>query len=70
MTNIEEGNVVAVIRGKGKFSHQQQFIVAVNKYIHIVPFIEDGDRIFMKTIIPSRKMTKLFLSGEGKHEEI
>lgn len=63
MSHIEGGGVVAVATGKGKFSHQKQFIVLVNKYIYIVPFVEDEEKIFMKTIIPSRKMTKLYLLG-------
>jgi hypothetical protein len=29
-----------------------------------VPFVEDDGRIFLKTIIPSRKMTKQYLGGE------
>jgi hypothetical protein len=28
-----------------------------------VPFVEDDETIFMKTIIPSHKMTKLYLGG-------
>jgi len=64
VSNIAEGNVVAMTPGKGKFSHQRQFIVAVNQYAYIVPFVEQGDIIFLKTIIPSRKMTMRYLSGE------
>ncbi len=63
VANIEEGNVVAIIAGKGKFGHQKQFMVAVNHYIYIVPFIEEDETVFLKTIIPSRKMTKRYLSG-------
>jgi len=29
----------------------------------MVPFIEDEKTIFLKTIIPSRKMTKKYLNG-------
>ncbi len=60
---IEEGSVVAVVPGRGKFSHQKQFLVAVNNYIYIVPCVEEEKRIFLKTIIPSRKMTKRYLAG-------
>ena len=64
VSSIEEGNVVAMAPGKGKFSHQNQFIVAINDYIYIVPFVEDEEKIFLKTIIPSRKMTKRCLRGD------
>lgn len=57
---IEAGAVVA---GFGRLSRQKQFLVAANNYIHVVPFVEEERRMFLKTIIPSRKMTKRYLSG-------
>ena len=60
---IESENIIAIVKGKGKFTHQNQFIVEMNRYIYIVPFVEDGEKIFLKTIIPSRKLTKKFLAG-------
>ena len=62
---IEEGSVLATASGKGKYSHQKQYIVAVDQYVYVVPYVEEGDRVFLKTIIPSRKMTKRYLFGEG-----
>lgn len=60
---IESGAVAAIVPGLGRFIHQKQFLVIVKNYIYIVPFVEDKNKIFLKTIIPSRKMTKLYLSG-------
>ncbi len=60
---IESGNMIATAAGKGKYAHQKQFIIELNRYIYVVPFIEDDQKIFLKTIIPSRKLTKKFLSG-------
>jgi len=34
---------------------QRIFIVNVEGYACLVPFVEDDERIFLKTIIPSRK---------------
>lgn len=64
VSHVEAGLIIALARGKGKFSHQKQFIVAVNGYVYVVPFVEDENKIFLKTIIPSRQMTKKYLSGE------
>jgi hypothetical protein len=36
-------------------------IVAIDGYAFVVPFVADGDMLFMKTIIPSRTMTKRLL---------
>lgn len=60
---IESGNVIAITAGNGKYAHQKQFIVEMNRYIYIIPFVEDDQKVFLKTIIPSRKLTKKFLSG-------
>ncbi len=52
---------------KNKFPNPRIFIVNVNDYAFLVPFVEDEDIIFLKTIIPSRKMTKKYL-GEKSNE--
>ena len=33
-------------------------------YIWVVPYIEERERIFLKTLYPSRKYTKLYRKGE------
>jgi hypothetical protein len=32
-------------------------------YIGIVPFVESGDELFLKTLFPSRKYTQLWKEG-------
>ncbi len=44
-----------------KYSSQRIFIIAMNEYVYLVPFVEDDEVIFLKTIIPSRKMKKKYL---------
>jgi hypothetical protein len=39
-------------------------VVDVEGYAFLVPFVTDGDVWFLKTIIPSRKMTKQYLGGK------
>lgn len=46
-----------------QYPGQRIFIVNVEGYAYIVPFVEDEEIIFMKTIVPSRKMTRLYLKG-------
>ena len=41
-------------------------VIGINNYAYLVPYIEDENEIFLKTIIPSRKATKIYLGG--KHE--
>lgn len=46
-----------------RYSNQKIFILSINDYVHMVPFVEDEKTIFLKTIIPSRKMTKKHFEG-------
>lgn len=46
---------------KEKYPHQKVFVVNMGNYVYIVPFVEDANKIFLKTIIPSRKATKNYL---------
>ncbi len=41
---------------------QKIMFFAHKQYIWIVPFVETGDEIFLKTLYPSRKYTKIFRS--------
>ena len=47
-------------------SNQRIYIVSINNYVYIVPYVidEKNKKIFLKTIYPSRKYTKLYLKGE------
>jgi len=51
-----------------RYPGQRIFIVNIDEYVYIVPFMEDEMTIFLKTIIPSRKMTKIYL-GEKRREK-
>jgi len=47
-----------------KYPEQRIFVINVGGYVHLVPYIEDRREIFLKTVIPSRKATKLYLGEE------
>ena len=34
----------------------------IEKYAYLVPFVESEDEIFLKTIVPSRKATRQYIS--------
>ena len=48
-----------------KYPNQRIFVLDIDGYIHLVPYVEDRNKIFLKTVIPSRKATKKYL-GEIK----
>jgi len=60
---IEEGEILDIIkhRNQKKYPNQKIFIININNYAYLVPFVEDKCKIFLKTIIPSRKATKKYI---------
>jgi uncharacterized DUF497 family protein len=49
-----------------KRPNQRQFVIEHNNYAFLVPYVEDEQKIFLKTILPSRKATKQYLKGGEK----
>ena len=45
-------------------AHQQIMLFDYRGYIWVVPFVMQGEEIFLKTLYPSRKYTKLYRRGE------
>jgi len=66
VSQIELGHLLDILEqeNKAKYKNQEIYVVEYEKYAYLVPFVEDEDKIFLKTIIPSRKATKKYLLGE------
>jgi len=62
---ISEGKVYDVLAhpNPAKYPNQCFYIVEIQEYVYVVPFVEDDIKIFLKTIYPSRKLTKKYLKG-------
>ncbi|MEA3489170.1 MAG: toxin [Candidatus Omnitrophota bacterium] len=59
---LENEQVLDIIRNPGtKRQDQMVFVVRLNNYVYYVPFVEDKEGVFLKTIIPSRKLLKRYL---------
>ncbi len=43
-----------------KYPNQRVFVIDMEGYIHLVPYVENAREIFLKTVIPSRKATKQY----------
>ncbi len=63
--HIERGDVLDVLEHPNdeRYPEQRLFVVAVDDYAYLVPFVESEEELFLKTIIPSRKATKRYLGG-------
>jgi len=49
-----------------KYPNQKKLFVEIENYIYVVPFVEDKDEIFLKTIYPSIKDTELLLGTKSQ----
>jgi len=49
-----------------KYPNQNVYVVKIEDYIYLVPFVEDEEKKFLKTIYPSRKMTKKYVTERKK----
>ena len=58
--HIERDKVLDVRKhpNEERYPHQKIFVIDLGDYVYLVPFVEDEEEIFLKTIIPSRKATK------------
>jgi len=61
--HIEKNEILDVIKhpNTSKYPNQRMFIIDIDNYAYLVPFVENDPEIFQKTIIPSRKATRKYI---------
>jgi len=64
---VEAGGLLEVVahQNPAKYPCQRIMVVEVAGYAFLVPFVEEEDHFFLKTIIPSRKATRDFIAKES-----
>jgi uncharacterized DUF497 family protein len=69
---IEKGKLLDIIEhpNQEKYKGQWCYVVDLENYVFIVPYVESEESIFLKTIFPSRKYTKMYLYRRIKNESI
>ena len=65
--NIQLGNEVDIYDHPNmeRYPNQKISVVIVEDYAYLVPYVEDKEEIFLKTIIPSRKATKRYVGDNN-----
>ncbi len=60
----ESGGLLDILAhpNQAKYPKQRVLVVACDNYVYLVPFVEEEDYFFLKTIIPSRKATRDYLN--------
>lgn len=69
--HIERGDILDIVEhpNQDRYPGQRVIIVDVGGYAHLVPSVDAGDCVILKTIIPSRKATRDYLQREAPEDE-
>jgi uncharacterized DUF497 family protein len=69
--HIERGDLLDILQhpNPDRYAGQRIFVVQREDYVYLVPFVEDGHSVFLKTIITGRKATKQYLGEEPDDED-
>ncbi len=57
---IESGGLLDILThpNPSKYPRQSILVVSCDNYVYLVPFVEEENYFFLKTVIPSRKATR------------
>jgi len=67
VAHIQVGHLLDIVEHHNPVGYPRQriFVVDIDDYAYLVPFVEDEHEVFLKTIIPSRKATRMYLRGKS-----
>lgn len=60
---VRDKKVLKIINhpNQKRYPSQKIMIININNYAYLVPYVEEEDKYFLKTIFPSRKATKKYI---------
>jgi uncharacterized DUF497 family protein len=56
---LTNDQLITEFLGEGQYAHQKYYVLEINNYPHTVPYVEDDEKIFLKTIFPDRRYKHL-----------
>ena len=64
VVSVEAGGLLDILAhpNQSRYPKQRVLVVACDNYDYLVPFVEEKDYFFLKTVIPSRKATRDYLN--------
>ena len=62
IAQLHTGDILDIIKhpNEEKYPNQKIYILLLQDYVHMVPYVKVDNEIFLKTIVPSRKMHKIY----------
>ena len=63
---MERGDVLDTIEhpNQERYPGQKIAVINIDDYVYLVPYIEESEELFLKTIIPSRKATNNYVRAK------
>jgi uncharacterized DUF497 family protein len=63
---MERGDVLETIEhpNQDKYLGQKIATVRIDDYVYLIPYVQESEDIFLRTIIPSRKATNKYMRGQ------
>ena len=60
---MSDGKLLDIILhpNQRRYPNQYMYVIMIDEYVYLVPFVEDEEKIFLKTIFPSRKATRHYI---------
>ncbi|MBI3559384.1 toxin [Candidatus Gottesmanbacteria bacterium] len=60
---VQEGRLLKTVNHPNQEKHpgQKIMIIEIDNYAYVIPYVEDEQKFFLKTIYPSRAATKKYL---------
>ncbi|MCG5524782.1 toxin [Ectothiorhodospira haloalkaliphila] len=49
-----------------RYPNQSIHVVSIEGYVYLTPFVESDEEVFLKTIIPNRKATKIYRGDQNE----
>ncbi len=67
---VEMGRLLDTMEhpNRQRYPNQRILIVEIDGYAFVVPYVEEEEQIFLKTVIPSRKATRDYLGSKTGSE--
>jgi virulence-associated protein VagC len=66
---MESGGLLDILAHPNpvRYPKQKVLVVVSDSYVYLVPFVEQEDHFFLKTVTPSRKATRDYLNQDGQN---
>ncbi len=72
MEALKEGQLLAdIAHPSQKYPRQRLYVVKIKEYAYAIPYVSDARKqeIFLKTVYPSRILTRIYLKGGGNEKK-